>query len=108
MALGYLFILFIVFAVVSLLSIALLYVLKKENLKTFVFYFLCVWSIYLAYVNFTSFPTNFIVSRLIACLFGLLAIVAAIINITNKSKRNLSYLLVSASTLLTLIYMFFI
>ena len=60
MALGYLFILFIVFAVVSLLSTTLLYVLKKENLKTFVFYFLCVWSIYLAYVNFTSFPTNFI------------------------------------------------
>ena len=108
MALGYLFILFIVFAVVSLLSTTLLYVSKKENLKTFVFYFLCVWSIYLAYVNFTSFPTNFIASRLIACLFGLLAIVAAIINITNKSKRNLSYLLVSASTLLTLIYMFFI
>ena len=81
---------------------------KKENLKTFVFYFLCAWSIYLAYINFTSFPTNFIASRLISCLFGLLAIVAAIINITNKSKRNLSYLLVSASTLLTLIDMFFI
>lgn len=108
MALGYLFILFIVFAVVSLLSITLLYVLKKENLKTFVFYFLCIWSIYLAYVNFTSFPTNFIASRLISCLFGLLAIVAAIINITNKSKINLSYVLVSASTLLTLIDMFFI
>lgn len=107
MALGYLSILFMVLVVVTLLSITLIYTLKDKKLKDGVFFFLCIWSLLIAVINFTGLPTNYLIQRLIACLIGLLAIVAIGVKIKIPNKANLSYLLASASALLGLLDIFF-
>lgn len=107
MALGALFVLFIILTTVSILSITLLYTLKNEKLKNMFFYFLCGWSIIITSLNITALPSNYLVSRLIASIFGLLAVISIIIKIKKPHKKSLSYLLASASALLGLVDLFF-
>lgn len=87
MALGALFVLFIILTAVSLLSITLLYTLKNEKLKNIVFYFLCVWSIIITILNITGLPSNYLVSRLIASIFGLLSVISIIIKIKKLIRK---------------------
>lgn len=107
MAMSLLYILFIILVSVSLLSIILLYKLKSEKSQSFVFYFLCVWSLLITFINFTSLPSNYTVSKVLSSLWGLLTLISVFVKIKYTHKNNLSNLLVSASTFLGLLDLFF-
>lgn len=102
-----LLIIFIVLAVVSGLGIAFLYLSKNTKVKTGIFYFLCVWSMIISYINATGLPSNYVVQQLIAWSFGFLAVLAIIVKVKTPSKPSLPNLIVTASLLCGLIDLFF-
>ncbi len=107
MALGYLLTLFIFILVVSVLGISLIFILKNQKIKNVLFYFLAIWSMFIAYLNATSLPTNYMVQQIIAWLFGFISIIAIIIKIKKTEETNIPYILVTISILLEIFMMFF-
>lgn len=107
MALGVLDILFVIMVIVSGLGIGFLYYSKEGKARNATFYFLTIWSIVVAYINLTSLPSNYLTERIIACVFGLIALLAIIIKTLKQNKKNIAYILVSLSTLLSLVDLFF-
>lgn len=101
-----LLIMFITMAIVSALGVSMLYLSKNPKIKNALFYFLSVWALFITVINITGLPTNFIVDKLIALLFGCLSVVSVIIKIKQPDKLSLSYLLVSVSVLLGLLDLF--
>lgn len=101
MALGLLDLLFSITTIVSGLCIALLYYSKKEKVRNATFYFFTIWSLGIAFINLTSLPSNYLIERVIACAFGLIALLAIIIKVLKPDKKNIAYILVSLSTLLS-------
>ncbi len=99
MALGILEIIFVVMIVVSGLGITFLYLVKNEKIKNALFYFLAVWAMGIAFMNVTSFPTNYLGGQLIGWGFGFLAVAGIVIKIMKPEKSNLAHLLVTASIL---------
>ena len=93
--------------VVSILGISLLFFLKNRKLKNVVFYFLVIWSIFIAYLNAIGLPTNYIVQQIIAWLFGAISIIAIIIKVKKTGETNIPYILVTISVLLGIFMMFF-
>lgn len=106
MALSILLIMFICIAIVSILGISLLYLIKNPKTKNFLFYFLSIWSILVTFINITSLPTNFVLEKILALCFGILAIISVIIKIKKPEKSSLAYLLISISILLQLFDLF--
>lgn len=103
MALSYLLILFIIIGAVSGIGIISLYKIKNDKFKNIIFYFLAIWSIVISFINVTSLPSNYLIQQIIGCSFGILAILAVIINIKKPEKTSISYLLVTASILCSLV-----
>ena len=107
MALRLLLILFIVISVVSGLGISLLFLCKSSKVKNIIFYFLAAWSMFIAFINATSLPSNYLGEQLIAWIFGLLAIITIIIKIKKPERISLTYILIVYSVLLGLVDLFF-
>lgn len=103
MALSYLLILFIIIGAVSGIGIISLYKTKNDKSKNIIFYFLAIWSIVISFINVTSLPSNHLIQQIIGCSFGILAIVAVIINIKKPEKTSISHLLVTVSILCSLV-----
>lgn len=106
MALGTLEVIFIVMVLVSGIGIALLYLIKNQNIKDGLFYFLVIWGIVVAYMNVTRLPSNYQVEMIIALVFGLLALLGLNIKILKPEKRNVAYLLVTVSILTSMVHLF--
>ncbi|MGL5313245.1 MAG: hypothetical protein ACRC92_08350 [Peptostreptococcaceae bacterium] len=107
MALGYLFILFAAMTVISIILVGSLYLIKNEKYKNVLFYILAIWSMTVTFLNVTSLPSNYILQRIIGSILGLLAVIAIFIKIKKPEKSKLAYFLVSASTILGLLDLFY-
>lgn len=101
-----LLIMFIIMAIISVLGISMLYLVKNSKIKNAIFYFLFIWSLFITFINITSLPTNFTLEKLIALLFGFLAILSLFIKVKKNEKQSLSNLFVSSSILLGLLDLF--
>lgn len=106
MALSYLLILFIVIGLLSGVGIVSLFAIKNNQFKNIIFYLLAILSIFITYINVTALPSNYLFQRVLACSFGLLAILSVIINIKNPSKFKTAQILVVTSILCNLIQLF--
>lgn len=102
-----LLIFFVTLAAVSGLSITLLYVSKKPKTKNTLFYLLMALSMFITFLNVTSLPSNYLMQKIIALGLGLISLIALIVKLKASQKTSVSNLLVSASVLSGLIYLFF-
>lgn len=107
MALAFLNMLFVIMTVVSISGIAFLYFYKEGKLKNIIFYLLSIWSLGIAFINITSFPSNYLTQIIIGFVLGLIALLAVIIKFLKPDKKNIAYILVSISILLSLGDLFF-
>lgn len=100
MALGYLAILYIVLLVATIGLQGLLY-MGGEGLKDsrIVFIGNMVFAILLAYLSFTSLPTNFKGQRFLAVLLGMVAPLAMFLSLRDRRFLVLAKLLMSISLL---------
>lgn len=108
MALGLLLILFIFLSVTGGVGIILLFWIKNHDKKKWVFYFLSVLGMAIAYISASSFPTNYIGQQLVAWGIGFLSVIALLIHIkANPRFQILASILVSASVILGIAKLFF-
>ena len=84
--LGLYFLMFVAMSVISILGILLLFLLKSEQGKKAVFYFLVFWGMAIAVLGATSLPSNYIAEQLISWAFGLLSKAALLIRLRAKEK----------------------
>lgn len=103
---GLLLIIFIVIAVVSSISIASLYFVKDPRSNNIIFTCTVAMGILISYLNMTSLPSNFVFSRIVAGLFGILAIIGVLLKF--KKRDHAAKLLVTASVVLGIVQLFFL
>lgn len=100
-------ILFTLLIILSGIGIVLLYASKNPQTKKLSFYYLTILSIIITFLNVTSLPSNYISQIVIAFLIEGIALVAWGIKVKNPQKDFLYNLLITASVLCGLIYLFF-
>lgn len=98
-ALSLLVIAFIVMTVVSVIGVVLLYLIKNEKVKKGIFYFLVVWGLVITYCGVRSTPLYMADQVLITCIWGVLAVVALLIQLCMKKENrfNIARILVTIS-----------
>lgn len=102
-----LLIFFVTLAAVSGLGITFLYVSKNPKTKNTLFYLLMALSMFITFLNVTSLPSNYVMQKIIALGLGLISLIALIVKLKASQKTSVSNLLVAASVLSGLIYLFF-
>ncbi|MEF9959222.1 MAG: hypothetical protein RR448_04625 [Niameybacter sp.] len=102
-----LLILFVALVVASGLGIAFLFLTKNKKVQNGLFYFLVILGMFIAFINATSFPSNYIVQAIVAWGFGFLSIVALIVKMKKLKNENIAKYIVSASLILGLLQLLF-
>ncbi len=102
MALGYLVILYIALIIVG---VALQYFLyRKENM---IFYILnTVFGLLLAYLVFTSLPTNYRGQKIISLIFALVGVLGMAVKLGNRESKMVARLMLSLSIVGGMIQLF--
>lgn len=102
---GLLLIIFIVIAAISCISIALLYFVKDPKRNNIIFTCTVAIGILISYLNITSLPSNFVFPRIVAVLFGILAVIGVLLKF--KKWDHAAKLLVTTSVVLGVFQLFF-
>lgn len=103
MALGYMLIMFIVFIAVTCFAVLALILTKNKRNKNRIFYFIVFWGIFLAFINATSLPTNYIAQIILAWILGILSVIALVIKLKRPEKVGYAYFLGGLGAVLTLL-----
>lgn len=106
MALGILLIMFIVIGVVCVVSIASLYLVKDPQKNTVIFVITAGLGILISYLNFTSLASNLVAPRIVAIVFGILAVIGLILKY--KHGDFAAKLFVTASVVLGIVQLYFL
>ena len=106
MAIGIIFLSFVVLSVTSILGISFLLLAKNKSVKKVFFYILSILSMGMSIITAISLPTNYILDKIIACVIGLLSVLAIIIHI-KTNKRNIAYILTIISVILAILKLFY-
>lgn len=102
MALGYMFIMIIVFIAVSCLGVLGFLLIKDKKWKDRIYYFLIIWGVFLAGINFMGVPSNYVGQKMFAAALGILSVVAIVIKLKRPDKTNYAYFLGVFSLIFTL------
>lgn len=98
MALGVLSILFVALAILSLICLVLLYMRKgMYSDKNIIFLIMSLYSIVISCMNYTALPSNYILLKVLALVWGLLAASAFILKVTNADNFNKARLILAIS-----------
>lgn len=92
----------------SILGIILLFAVKNLKISKVTSVVIGFWSILLAWINLTGFPTNFTVERVIALLFGAIGIIGLLLVLLAK-KDNYNFagkVIIALSIILSLFNIF--
>lgn len=103
MALGTLMIINIILVIVAIGLQALLYKNKATNT---IFIINMLFGILLAYMAYTSFPTNFTMQRTVAIVLGVLPILGSLIKLTSEKYIIVSKVMISLSIFGSILLMF--
>ncbi|MBP2000820.1 signal transduction histidine kinase [Paenibacillus shirakamiensis] len=101
---GELLILFVVIALASILFIGMLLAAKDAKWRNIAFVLLVVMAILITFMNFTALPSNETTERMVAIVFGLLAVIGMLFKFRSEKVANM---LVTASVVLGMLQMFF-
>lgn len=104
MALGILMIMYIVLIIVAVVLQVLLYKNKATNT---IFIINILFGMLLAYMAYTSFPTNFTMQRIVAIALGLVSILGILLKFNNEKFIVVSRVMISVSILGSLLLMLF-
>ena len=109
MALGVLSLLFKGIGVISVLGVTFLYLTKNQNVKKRLFYFLAAWSMLVAAISATSFPSNYIIKQIVAWGIGFLSVIGIVIYIKSNTPKayQVAQGLVTASVIIGVANLFF-
>lgn len=99
-------ILLIIFIVLALLALIGQVFLYKEHPSTVVFLFNGLLAIIFSWMIFTSLPTNFTNEKIIASIWGIIAMISVIMQFSNRKLYTLSKLLLSVAVVGGLIHLF--
>ena len=108
MALGILSIIFYILIIAAIILQVMLYKKQSEKIETFIYWGNVLLALIMSALVYSSLPSNFIVQKVIAGVWGLLAIVGIFIKQRGQSHRLSSKLLLSVSVLGSLIHLIFI
>ncbi|MCZ2260501.1 hypothetical protein [Sporosarcina sp. G11-34] len=94
MALGFLQVLIIILIIAAVISQKLLYKPKNASGNS-IFIINMLFGILLSYIAFTAIPTNYTGKRVLAIGWGVVAVLAVILKLTNQKLITLSRVLLS-------------
>lgn len=94
MVLGILKILFIILILAAIITQILLY-RRKSRFGNSIFIINMLLGIILSYLAFTALPTNFTGQRIIAIAWGVIAVLAVVLKLTNEKLITASKILLS-------------
>lgn len=107
MALGFLMILFVALTITAIVVQILLYTINLESkYNYFIFIVNMLLGVLLSVLAFTAFPSNFTGLKILAAIWGILAVLAMIMMLTRKQFIMISKLLLTISIIGSLIQMF--
>ncbi len=108
--LGALVVTFFVMSIISILALVSIYLLKNEQVKKTLLYFLSVWGVIVAYCGVLATPPYMMSEILITVAFGVMAIVALLMYKFSKkeNKFQIARVLVSISVVAGMIDCFMI
>lgn len=106
MALGFLVLFYVIIILITALAQTFLYMGQYKD-KIIIFTANMLLALALSYLAFSSQPTNLTSQRVIALMWGVLAILGMVLKLTSKDKKSLiSKILLSLSLVGSLIQLF--
>lgn len=105
MALGYLMILTVALIVVGVILQVLLYTGKYKH-NPLIFILNAVFAVLVVYLDFTSLPTNYLLQKALAAMFGVIAILSLFIRFKTSSSEIIGKIMVSISLIGSLAQLF--
>lgn len=105
MALGVLMVTYIVLLIIAAVLQILLY-RRQNKTNNGIFLVNMLLGIILAYLAFTSFPSNYTGQRSIALVFGIVAVLALILKFTNRKFIFVSKIMLTVTIIGTLVLLF--
>lgn len=99
MALGYLALLVAATIVISVAGLLLMYLVRNETVKKYIFYIMAVWGILISVISAPSLPVNWIFMRAAAWAAGFLGIAGIVVSIAGRTRKHrlFAFLLVTIS-----------
>ena len=91
MALGYLALLVAAAIVISVAGLLLMYLVRNETVKKYIFYIMAVWGILISVISAPSLPVNWIFMRAAAWAAGFLGLAAIVVSIAGRTRKHRLY-----------------
>lgn len=105
MALGILLIFMVSLLVVALICVVLLWIAKRERFNQVMVWLCFLINWYIVYLSVSSLPTNYIISKMIACLIGGVSLIG--MGYFFKKRLVLTKIFITLSISLSIIQLFF-
>lgn len=91
MALGYLAVVITVTVAISVAGLLLMYFVRSETAKKYIFYIMAVWGMLIAVISAPSLPVNWIFMRAAAWAAGFLGLAAIVVSIAGRTRKHRLY-----------------
>ncbi|MCI6821631.1 MAG: hypothetical protein MR884_09415 [Clostridiales bacterium] len=91
MALGLLALLVAAVAAISVAGLLLMYLVRSETVKKYIFYIMAVWGMLISVVSAPSLPVNWIFMRAAAWAAGFLGIAGIVVSIAGRTRKHRLY-----------------
>lgn len=110
MALGLLALLIIGVIVISIAGLLLMYLVRSETVKKYIFYIMAVWGMLISVVSAPSLPVNWVFMRAVAWAAGFLGIAGIVVSIAGRTRKHRIYafLLVTISVVAGVVIFIFV
>ncbi len=110
MALGFLALFITGVIVISVAGLLLMYLVRSETVKKYIFYIMAAWGMLISVVSAPSLPVNWIFMRAAAWAAGFLGIAGIVVSIAGRTRKHRIYafLLVTISVVAGVVILVFV
>ena len=106
MAIGILFLMFVVMGIISIVGSVLLFILKGEKANNILLVLMTAYSIIIAFISSTAQPSNYVSQQIISWIIAFVAVAGTAYKFITKKQSVISNLMVAASVLGGIGYLF--
>ncbi len=106
MAIGILFLMFVVMGILSIVGSVLLFILKSEKANNILLVLMTAYSIIIAFIAATAQPSNYVLHQFISWIIAFVAVAGTAYKFITKKQSVISNLMVAASVLGGICYLF--
>lgn len=91
MAFGYLTAIMIMVSIISIAGLVLMYLIKEEKAKKYIFYAMAIWGTVVGVITAASMPAGLIFLKAAAWAAALLGIAGIVISVAGKTRKHRMY-----------------